>query len=310
VEHDVIHDLEKATVATYLRLVERVAKGEWANHAIYRGHAKEKWRITPELLRKPDPKHTDSAEKTGGIAATLQEDHMFDVFCRHLFAFRPDMVRAGRDAHSSALDWRIMALARHYGLPTRFIDFTTSPLVALFFAVEEQPKENGAVCLVKVARRRNVSEIGKTAMGEENVDISPIDLSYLMAWWRRDKIEDQPGWKHVWPKSEQVRRRYPNVEEPSQQKLADVAFLPEHVDGRIPPQGSLFMYELSFKKKRLQAVLESCDAIRRIRIQARQKGQLREELNRLGVNRCSLFPGLEGVARHIRWWVYERGNIE
>lgn len=44
--------------------------------------------------------------------------------------------------------WEILTLAQHHGLPTRLIDWSFSPLVALFFAVEKCYKEDAAIYVI------------------------------------------------------------------------------------------------------------------------------------------------------------------
>jgi hypothetical protein len=55
-------------------------------------------------------------------------------------------------------EWEWLALAQHYGLPTRLLDWTRNPLVALYFAVEKAHEGDSAVYAYRVSKRVNTSK--------------------------------------------------------------------------------------------------------------------------------------------------------
>ena len=79
----------------------------------YRGHADKNWKLIPSILRTPN-----GPEK---------EEQMF----RDMVAHEPQSFSECR----SALDHLVQM--QHYGLPTRLLDVTMNPLVALYFACEK-----------------------------------------------------------------------------------------------------------------------------------------------------------------------------
>jgi hypothetical protein len=108
---------EVASFAEFARYVE----GEAPPDAIFRGHAKQSWKLVPEVHREEWIKASTPADRVNAEKSMLRE------FQRQV---RPHMPVLPRD------DWEWLAFARHYGMPTRFLDWTENAAAALFFAVE------------------------------------------------------------------------------------------------------------------------------------------------------------------------------
>jgi hypothetical protein len=93
------------------------------DHVIYRGQTKEKdWALVPSVGRN-----------NHSTRIPWREREILNEFKREAIPFL-DFVPDN--------DWQWLALAQHNRLPTRLIDWTTNPLVALWFAVKDPAIEN------------------------------------------------------------------------------------------------------------------------------------------------------------------------
>jgi hypothetical protein len=305
--------LETQKLLEFLEVVERW-KTKWnvGERAIYRGHTDYNWILIAKLFRDPDFKPENKGDAPKEIEEQLLAEHLskkeahniehrlFHDFSRYLYAFRPDLsCTIPEEEKSSSIrsvqEWRQLAIAQHYGIPTRFLDFTTNMLVALFFAIEEP-----------VAYR-------KTTKGEwlkQDSAVWGIEVPNRLKIWQ------------VWNKDNHWLSPLEFAEEGSDPPIAvfeNTAFVPEHIDGRIRAQGSVFMCEPRGKKSDWQLHVRLRDKTQfiiknnikktctlKVRIPVNFRNSLLEQLDSLGINRATLFPDLEGVAEYLKWAVYQR----
>lgn len=96
----------------------------------FRGHNSMKYLLRPSALRSLPDVSNPSLDADGFAQMYLLDDEML-----HQFKENALMVSDNRLPYdASDMDW--LALAQHYGMPTRMLDFTKNPLIALSFAID------------------------------------------------------------------------------------------------------------------------------------------------------------------------------
>jgi hypothetical protein len=105
----------------------------------------------------------------------------------------------------AANDDMLIAVAQHYGIPTTFIDFTTEPRVAGFFATDGEPPPEGVesciICLDIDEAKSTWQSVGE-ALHHELAELLELDVANL---WR---LEAQHG-TFVWCPYDDLDGPYP-----------------------------------------------------------------------------------------------------
>lgn len=220
----------------------------------FRGHAKVGWKLKPSIGRRFEDGGLCNAPK-GRAAFEKEERALLQRFKRYSYPFVQRLLT----------DWEAITLGQHHQLPTRLLDWTSNPLVALFFAVETERNADGAVFAY---RPRN----------DAYHQISMFD-----GQTRRKRKAADPltvnGIKTVYP-----------------MLLADRLITQSGGFTVQDPRRCLMQRDdENFDQKDLD-VLE----IYKWRLPKGSKVGILDQLHRVGVNRQTLFPGLDGVGHGLR----------
>jgi len=172
--------------------------------------------------------------------------------------------------------WDWLALGQHRGLPTRLLDWTYSPLVALHFATENTAEfdQDGMVwCVNFVEANKRLPRRLKRILRQEGSDTFTVEMLGAFGSLREfDALSRAPF----------------------------VVFLePPAVDRRILNQLALFSL-MSSPSATLDEWLDDHPQLcRRVVIPAKLKWEIRDKLDQANVNERVLFPGLDGLSRWL-----------
>jgi hypothetical protein len=192
---------------------------------MFRGQANAAWSLRPSIMRSMT--FPDLPMRNGKSV----EQRWLEEFKRRAVPFLES---------APTNDWEWLLLAQHHGLPTRLLDWTTNPLVALYFAVAGNSGSYDAVVF------------------SYNHDREPVDVNKVHPF-TMSRVE---------------------------------VFEPRHIDKRVTTQGSVFTaMPAKFQKKFFTAFPHF--------IPGSVVNDIKDELRLIGLERSTIFPGLDSIARDI-----------
>ena len=222
--------MKTTRISSFTELLETTVSKRDGRNLIYRGMASLDWHLLPSLGRTV-PRRSNTKLET-------LEKRMVKLFKESSLPYLEHRPR-------TELEW--LAMAQHFGLPTRLMDWTYNPLVAIYFAVEQLLGEDAVVYALSGA---------KTI---QNPKIDPY-------------------------KQRSVQR-----------------FRPPYISVRIQQQAGLFTLHPD------PAAPFDHDGLSRVIIPAALIPPIKRQLFAYGINQKMIYPGLEGVAKDIRYHETKNG---
>ena len=254
--------MDEIRVSSWNELQEQLYAHSWQEQIrryrstyVYRGLSDVTYNLRTSLMR------------LGGTYANL-EGPLLRTFRRY----------AQRDAVPGDSVWNWLAVAQHHGLPTRLLDWTYSPFVALHFATQDFAcfdRDGVILCINYVGSVQFLPERLKSILKEEDAAVFTAEMLSRSAQTLAefDRLASEPF----------------------------VAFLePPALDDRITNQHALFSLMSKATASLDDWIKEHPYCYRRIIIPATLKWEVRDKLDQANITERVLFPGLDGLSRWLK----------
>ena len=272
-----------------------------ASRVWFRGQADAEWPLMPTALRDSfldtaqEWMESHPVEGTRSIHGSLGESPM-ERSRAGLIVERVANERFRREAAPLLASPEILSVvymeARHAEMPSRLLDWTTQPLIALFFASLAEPNRDGRIFILSAeSRYYHIARTGSSSGGfVVDIEVPVADTHELftsqLPWLFESRRYESP-WSIPFSGNFEV----------SAPELGGVLpVLPTHRLSSVAAQHSCFTFHPPEFDERIPAnqLLEPFE------VPAADKEETLRGLRLLGINESAIWPSLGGTARAIR----------
>lgn len=236
------------------------------NNYVFRGQSNAKWGLGSTL------------ERIIGNKWSAQQARKFEDYSLNIFQSKYHIYSGTEHVPKSKLSW--LSVMQHYGVPTRLIDFTTSPYIALYFALETYDPLSGDDLAIFAI---DYSAIMEKSIGYIRSKDKLFVETRTTINGNQDKIFDE------------VVDRY----------SYDIAWITEPIElnARIDRQSGTFLVSGNLEKTIdsiiNQPLYEQCHKLK-IKIPHNLYEPIFVALRKMSINSKSIYGDLSGLAKSIR----------
>lgn len=237
-------------------------------HSWFRGHSQVVGSLTPRVFR---------GEIDDEIIRAFRPE--FELgFIERFQIDSPTLSSVDLPDSTDLLGW--LAVMQHYRAPTRLLDWSESALTALYFAVADEPQEDGELWAMLPWALNKEAGAG---WGLPIIGASPT-LNFLVR-------------EPYWAGSADALATEVGIPRP---QVRPIAVVLRRTFARMRAQHSVFtIHPRPLDGNTISEILADEKHLVRYVIPAAQKRDLLADLDRLGVNHQSVMPDLEGLSRQI-----------